>query len=375
MLAEFRVDGFKNFGKELVFKLDDVKNYEFSAGAVRDGVVKTGAIYGFNASGKTNLAHAIFDITLHLVDRQKSQNYYQHYKNFNRAEAVKFYYRFIFEGDTIEYEYEKCDAQSLVAETVKVNGNEVISYKHSQKKKGKPEVSLEGAENLKFDFDDNGNPYYNISIVKYIYSNTILISSRVNKVLLAMIDFVENMLLFSSLENNHYVGYTNISDSIPKIIMDAGKVKDFEQFLRKAGIEYTLESNNTENEDKIYCRFGDKLVDFFTIASRGTKSLALFFCWLIHLKHVSMVVVDEFDAFYHSELARAVVVELLKHDRLQALVTTHNTDILSNDLLRPDCYFLLRKGKIKPFADLTDKELRFAHNLQKMYKAGAFNAE
>ena len=46
---------------------------------------------------------------------------------------------------------------------------------------------------------------------------------------------------------------------------------------------------------------------------------------------------------------------------------------MSNDLLRPDCYFLIEDGKIIPVSDATDKELRKAHNLQKMYKAGAFS--
>ena len=48
---------------------------------------------------------------------------------------------------------------------------------------------------------------------------------------------------------------------------------------------------------------------------------------------------------------------------------------MSNDLLRPDGYFLLENNSIKAIADLTDKELRQAHNLQKMYKAGAFNGK
>ena len=46
---------------------------------------------------------------------------------------------------------------------------------------------------------------------------------------------------------------------------------------------------------------------------------------------------------------------------------------MSNDLLRPDSYFLLENNKIQAISDLTEKELRQAHNLQKMYKAGAFN--
>ena len=56
------------------------------------------------------------------------------------------------------------------------------------------------------------------------------------------------------------------------------------------------------------------------------------------------------------------------------ITATHNTDLMSNDLLRPDCYFILENNSIKAISELTEKELRQAHNLQKMYQAGAFNA-
>ena len=123
---------------------------------------------------------------------------------------------------------------------------------------------------------------------------------------------------------------------------------------------------------RIYCKFKSGEVDFFEIASRGTKSLALFYAWLIRLNEASFVFIDEFDAFYHVDLAKRVVEELLKLN-VQAILTTHDTTIMTNDLLRPDCYFVLSEGKIKSLSDLTEKELRQAHNLEKMYRAGAFN--
>ena len=86
----------------------------------------------------------------------------------------------------------------------------------------------------------------------------------------------------------------------------------------------------------------------------------------------SLLFIDEFDAFYHVNLAKRVVEELLKLN-VQAILTTHDTTIMTNDLLRPDCYFVLSEGKIKSLPDLTEKELRQAHNLEKMYRAGAFN--
>ena len=91
------------------------------------------------------------------------------------------------------------------------------------------------------------------------------------------------------------------------------------------------------------------------------------------MEQASFVFIDEFDAFYHFEFSESVQKRLGKISGVQIFTTTHNTDLMSNDLLRPDCYFLLKDNKIKAISDLTEKELRQAHNLQQMYEAGAFN--
>ncbi|MFR7749472.1 MAG: hypothetical protein ACLU1W_01220 [Collinsella sp.] len=67
-------------------------------------------------------------------------------------------------------------------------------------------------------------------------------------------------------------------------------------------------------------------------------------------------------------------MEMLRDlEGVQVFITTHNTDLLTNDLMRPDVYFILKEGEIRSLEKLTPKELRLAHNLQKMFKAGAFD--
>lgn len=70
-----------------------------------------------------------------------------------------------------------------------------------------------------------------------------------------------------------------------------------------------------------------------------------------------------------------MIIEKLKDTGIQFILTTHNTSIITNDLLRPDCYFLMNKKKIQSLSQSTEKELREAHNIEKMYKAGAFNVD
>ena len=369
MLKEFRVKGFKNFEKELVFDFSKTRNYNFSEKAVKDGIVKTGLIYGINGSGKSNIGSAIFDIILHLSEKEKHLELYDNYLNLSSSNIIaKFYYKFKFGNDILEYEYQKDKPQNLVSEVVKIN-NKLITKNDYLTNKFK--LNLEGTENLNKNL--NGN---NISFIKYINNNiNPEIDSelfKIKKIIEKFINFVDNMLFFASLNGNFYQGFKKGTENLHEIILSKGKLKDFENFLKEVGIDYKLIEKKIGKDRRIYCKFRSGEVDFFEIASKGTCSLTLFYSWLIGLDEVSFVFIDEFDAFYHVDLAKRVVEELLKLN-VQAILTTHDTTIMTNDLLRPDCYFVLSEGKIKSLPDLTEKELRQAHNLEKMYRAGAFN--
>jgi AAA15 family ATPase/GTPase len=367
MLIKFEVKNFKNFKEKLTLDLSKTNNYEFSEKAVKNGIVKTALVYGENGSGKSNLGYAIFDITLHLVDKQKSLSNYNLYENLDNGGNVWFHYQFKFENNIVDYEYEKDSPQSLIIETLTINDEKVIHYDYL---KHKAIIKLKGAETLNTDLSEK-----NISFVKYVHSNTILLNDYNNKAFNDFISFVDNMLMFSSLEKNFYQGFTNGSDNIGSGIISRNKVKDFQEFLESVGLKYNLFTKDEDGTQVLYCKFGEKEVGFFSIASRGTCSLSLFYYWLIQLEKVSFVFLDEFDAFYHSNLAEKVVKEVLNFNNTQAVFTTHNTEIMTNDLLRPDCYMRIINGNIKSFADSTDKELRKAHNLRKMYEAGAFNEQ
>lgn len=365
MLVEFRVQNFKNFKEELVFRLDKVKNYEFSVEAIRNNIVKTSLVYGRNGSGKSNLGLAIFDISTNLTDKEKNHNYNNRtFINLSSKGNAKFYYKFKINSSYLEYKYEKDTAQSIVYEEVLIDDKKVIYYDHI---KHIGDVILEGTETLNKDLNEKS-----ISFVKYIRSNAVLTNNECNTVFEKFIEFVDNMLLFSSLENNHYQGFKNGSEPISKGIIEKGKLKDFELFLKRAGLEYKLIAKEVDGQKNIFCDFNGKKVNLYSVASNGTHSLSLFYYWLLELEKVSLVFIDEFDAFYHNELARLVVEEVLKC-KVQAIITTHNTSIMDNDLLRPDCYFNLQNGNIESFAFRTQKDLRKAHNIEKMYRAGSFD--
>lgn len=367
MLKEFSVTNFKGFQDKITLDIGAPSNYGFNADIIKNGLITKGIIYGINSCGKSNLGLAIFDIIVHLTEKQKLLQSYDFYLNMSgRKSFAEFEYTFVFDEHELVYKYSKTDVNTLRSESLSIDEKEVIFFDFVTRDGF---TLLEGSDTLNVSIK-NDSP---ISRVKYVNSNSILTDNTQNQVFKKFIDFVEHMLLFYSLDSRGYEGFMNGSESIAEGIVNSEKVGEFQEFLKENGIDYELYGCEIDGRKAIYCHFDNKDADFFKIASTGTRSLALFYYWYIRMEKASFVFIDEFDAFYHYELSESVQKCLRKMSNVQIFTTTHNTDLLSNDLLRPDCYFLLEANSIKALSELTEKELRQAHNLQKMYKAGAFN--
>lgn len=123
---------------------------------------------------------------------------------------------------------------------------------------------------------------------------------------------------------------------------------------------------------QIFCDINGSEILFSLVASTGTKSLQLLYFWMKRMSEASFVFIDEFDAFYHFRLAFEVCKVLFNMD-CQIFTSSHNIYLMTNDLLRPDCNFILNDNKIKSLCDCTDKELRFGHNIEKLFRGNTFN--
>ena len=110
-------------------------------------------------------------------------------------------------------------------------------------------------------------------------------------------------------------------------------------------------------------------------ASSGTLALVDLYRRLIpRVWDASLIYLDEFDAFYHYDMAECVVKFFKKkYPHCQMIMTSHNTNLMSNRLMRPDCMFILsRTGTLTALCNATTRELREGHNLEKMYISGEF---
>ena len=364
MLRLFEVSGFKNFRDTVTLDFTDVRDYKFNAGCVADGLVSKLIIYGKNSIGKSNFGLALFDIVSHLSTKNVTPNLYDYYLNTDSLDDyAAFHYVFQFGQARIDYRYRKDGKQKLIYERLLLDGKSLFEFDY-QKKKGDTNGIAQLAPTLNWAFQDTD------CILKYVVNNTVLEDSHPLRQLLR---FVSNMLWFRSLDENRYIGYKSKSDDYYEFIFEPAVRKEFEAFLHTAGLEGKLAVKKDVDGVKRLYFDTDPPLPFFKVASSGTKALYTFFYWYKTAKDTSLMFIDEFDSFYHFELAESIVALLEKMPGTQVILTSHNTNLLSNRIMRPDCYFILTKDKLTSFANATDRELREGHNLEKLYMSGEFN--
>jgi hypothetical protein len=322
------------------------------------------------------------DITTHLTDKQRERSapsslfepgdFERAYLNADSdGNIAEFSYSFKLQDSTLEYQYGKTDEDTVIYETLFINGQKIVAY--NRQEQASLEINLAGTETLNKDLDQ-----IHISVLKYIKSNAVLTSSTESSVLAVFFKFIDNMLFFWQTMRRGYMGYTTGSDTIWTSIIVNNHFDDFKLFLKNAGFDSNIAYEKIDsNQYRVYFQFENYKPNFWNNASSGLQSISVFYYWLQMMKYEtkppSFVFIDEFDAFYHEELSEFIIKELKKLDACQIILTTHDTSVMTNELMRPDCLFLMHKNSIRSAADSTERELRFEHNIEKMYRAGVFH--
>ena len=363
MLAKFAVTNFRGFETRIEWDLTKSRNYDFNNFAVKNGIIKNGIIYGPNGCGKSNFGLAIFDIVYHLTQKFVKPHFFHNYTfATGQSKLVMFEYLFIFDNQVIEYTYSK-DFRGVLQEEKLIVDKKMIF----NRRLGSFEIDLSFPmdENVKYNLTKNAN---NVSIINFLISTYPL---EQDHYLIKLQNFVNNMLWFRILEEKEFIGLETNIYLLDEYIIRNNLVKDFEKFLTNvSGQGFTfLEHSPGEKILQVYIKGVPQI--FNLIASTGTHALTLLYFWLKHINKASFVFIDEFDAFYHFDLSFNVCAELFKQN-CQLFMSSHNTYLMTNDLLRPDCNFILKDNTIKALCDSTDKELREGHNIEKLYRGGTF---
>ena len=383
MLKCFKVNNYKNFKNTVEIDFGKVGGYKFNQECINSGKISKGIIYGRNATGKTNLGMAIIDIRSIILGISM---YFRRKDRILNADSndkyASFYYEFEIDGKCIVYSYKKNNKNELCLEMLKVDNEEIFSVNFEEKKLNCNNLSLINAETIQLDkyaeviknnnIEDIEEDVINqIPLLRFILNNAAL---PVDSPLLKLEDYVERMK-FNSVTQQILRRGVRLEESFTDFLSLKNNLRDFEKFLNEMGVKCELQLVKTV-EGHYELVFGyNNLIRFYETASSGTLSLATFYRrYIAIMGEPSFVFMDEFDAFYHYEMAEKLVDYLkTRYRECQVLLTTHNTNLMTNQLMRPDCLFILsRNGRLTALCDATERELREGHNLEKLYIGGEF---
>lgn len=280
----------------------------------------------------------------------------------NEGGQAKFKYEFKFGNDEIIYKYSRFANTELCDEELSINGN--IIFKCDFK-------------NNKFDFKDlnrmNTNLYFMhdnhaLSFLRWFVYNTTFSD---DSVLIQLFEYVRKMGMITVSNNRIHLSmfsYRKFFEDLKNPV----HLQSFEDFLNLMGIECKLVLQELPDGQAELYFSQNKLVPFYSTASSGTLALTSLYQKIV--SNPSLIYIDDFAAFYHYEMAEKLISFFkTKYPKCQLIMTSHNTNLMTNKIMRPDCLFILSsRGTLTALCDATERELREGHNLEKMYIRGEF---
>jgi len=375
MLKRFEVENYKNFKEKIVLDFNKVGGYQFSTDCVTGNMLSKLIIYGRNATGKTNLGRALFDISNNISRLRFFSGRGEIYLNADSPNrCAEFKYIFQFGEDELIYRYKKVSEYVLEDEELILNGDNCFYYNFETKESNFEGLKLLDADTVVLERyleaseeNESDEREETLSFLRWLIGNTAL---QPGSVLLKLNDFVKRMQI-STVSTNRSI---RMFDAFFESLEEPEALKDFEDFLNMLGVECKLVTKRLpDGRVELYFKH-ERLVPFYESASSGTLVLMNLYRRLNVAKEASILYLDEFDAFYNYEMSENVVLFLKKkYPKCQVILTTHNTNLMTNKLMRPDCLFILsRKGTLTPLNLATARELREGHNLEKLYISGEF---
>ncbi len=383
MLKKFQVRNYKNFKDTLVADFSKVGGYQFNTECITGNTIGKSIIYGRNATGKTNFGRALMDIKLVIGSSQglREQDYILNADS--EESCAVFHYEFSFNNTEIVYEYSRKLNFDLCIEKLIVGGRMVYELNYDEKKFMNCDLNILGIESLQLDrymevlehnVDDIENEENTqISFIRFILNNSPLMP---DSPLRTMESFVRGMSFIgvnSQISTTQF--QTKLLSAFTRYIDAADNLMDFQNFLNIMGVDCELNIKELPDGNRELYFNHNKQLPFWKTASSGTRALTNLYCRFIFMNSkVPFVFLDEFDAFFHYEMSENIVNYFKKFcPESQVIMTTHNTNLMTNHIVRPDCVFILStSGQLTALCDATERELREGHNLEKLYIGGEF---
>ena len=375
MVLEIRLSNMFSFRDEVTLDLQAAKIQTKKARELEgnlfsvDGeqMLKSVALFGANASGKSNVIKAI-RACVNMI--RSSHNYnvdtrfaispfkFEDYAN----KPSSFYIRFLLNG--VEYEYSfSFMHDEIITETLYYypNGRKslVFSRDESRGTEKKDIYEFKAVIKRPFDVADNTSK-------KTLYISR---ASQMDR------EIAQKIFLFFC--NDIVLDYqvANI-DSLDNLFKE--RKEKMLEVLRTADsdiIDFKIQNNaiTTFHRTNPSVAF-----DFETEESEGTKTLFRMMVRMIGIIHEGkMLLVDEIDNSLHTQLVEFVIGIFNHSDHAQLIYTTHNTHLLNTDFQRRDQVYFVNKredGSSDLYSLFDFKDFRDTLDMEKAYLQGRFDA-
>lgn len=407
MLIQFNFKNFKSFREEATLDLSAAKMTEFSDRVVAIGsekILPVAAIYGANASGKSNIYNAFEYMSDYVVNSFKYGDEEEKFEEFrptpflfdsisaNAESGFEVY--FIFPGDKSErtYNYGFCINKEGVTEEW-LNSKAKTARKYST-------VFYRGTSDEELDlsgFPKNSRDNIRVALEKQVLIISLGAKLKISKCKAIRDWFVANE--FADFGNP----FTNffMSPRLPKDFVESKDVQQkvveyfasFDEHIKDFKIE-KIPSDGEVKEDTYKVNALHKMIDSDRMAeiplgmeSAGTlKMFALYPELQEVLEKGSVFFIDELNARLHPLLVRNFLLTFLNPEintnHAQLVFTTHDTWQLSNQLLRRDEIWFVEKDKrgvsaLYSLADFVDEDgyrIRKDESYEKNYLLGKYGA-
>ena len=375
MVLEIRLSNMFSFRDEVTLDLQAAKIQTKKARELEgnlfsvDGeqMLKSVALFGANASGKSNVIKAI-RACVNMI--RSSHNYnvdtrfaispfkFEDYAN----KPSSFYIRFLLNG--VEYEYSfSFMHDEIITETLYYypNGRKSLVFRRDESRGTEKKDIYEFKTVIKRPFDVADN-----TSKKTLYISR---ASQMDR------EIAQKIFLFFC--NDIVLDYqvANI-DSLDNLFKE--RKEQMLEVLRTADsdiIDFKIQNNaiTTFHRTNPSVAF-----DFETEESEGTKTLFRMMVRMIGIIHEGkMLLVDEIDNSLHTQLVEFVIGMFNHSDHAQLIYTTHNTHLLNTDFQRRDQVYFVNKredGSSDLYSLFDFKDFRDTLDMEKAYLQGRFDA-
>lgn len=361
MLKKFTVSNYKNFKDEISLDFSKIGEYSFNADCLSMRL-----IYGRNATGKTNFGRALLDIKILLYGMFRNDEN-SVLINADSQDTAKFIYEFQFGSDEVVYKYSRFANTELCDEELYINGEAIFKFDFKNSKfyfQGLSIISAETVNTNRYLNKDEMDNEYVLPFLRWLINN---MAFSDDSVLIQLSKYVRKMDMIT-VGNDLLYSNRNFLENLK----NPAYLHNFEDFLNLMGIECKLVLQELPDGQAELYFSQNKLVPFYSTASSGMLALTSLYQKIV--SNLSLIYLDDFAAFYHYEMAEKLISFIKnKYPECQFIMTSHNTNLMTNKIMRPDCLFILSsKGTLTALCDATERELREGHNLEKMYISGEF---